>query len=56
MGFLGRDVCPGSEVELARANLRLCHAVPGGVKGHSVVDSLEQKRYSTRSSQRFGIC
>ena len=28
----------------ARSNMRLWHAVPGGAKGHSVVDSLGQKR------------
>jgi len=43
-GLLGRTVCLGSKVWQARANLRLCHAVPGGLKGHSVVDSLGQKR------------
>ncbi len=43
-GLLGRAVRNGLKVWQARANLRLWRAVPGGVKGHSVVDSSGQKR------------
>ena len=42
--LIGADVRTVSRCGQARANLRLWRAVPGGVKGHSVVDSLGQKR------------